>query len=87
MHKVQPNQKVVILTVQIAVPADVSPSAVFDEISALLSEQGTEMAESAILDWTYSTPAYNTQAEAEPEEGDIFYEHREGNWKYLEGEQ
>jgi hypothetical protein len=73
MHRVEPKQKVRILTVQIAVADDADPSSVADEISELLSENGICAEGSHILDWRYLTeypPAVTTGDD--PEEGEVF---------------
>jgi hypothetical protein len=77
MHKVKPGQKVRILTIQIAVPADTDPSMIADEMSEMLTG-ATSDARSNILDWQYQgcTPAQGeiVIASGDPEEGEIFYE-------------
>ena len=73
MHAVQPNQRVRILTIQIAVADDADPDSVADEISELLSENGICAEGSHILDWHYLTeyqPAVT--ASDNPEEGEVF---------------
>ncbi|MBI3340139.1 MAG: hypothetical protein HY022_08415 [Chloroflexi bacterium] len=73
MHAVQPNQRVRILTIQIAVADDADPESVADEISELLSENGICAEGSHILDWRYLTeyqPAVT--ASDNPEEGEVF---------------
>lgn len=73
MHAVQPKQHIRILTIQIAVPDEADPDAVADELTWLLSENGTCSDSSHILDWCYLTE-YQPQVVAgdEPEEGEIF---------------
>lgn len=73
MHKVQENQKVRIIPIEIAVPADADEAEVADEISALLSESGTANSESAILDWRRVDRERLVQVGADPEEGEVFY--------------
>lgn len=73
MHAVKPNQRVRILTVQIAVADEADPDSVADEISGLLSENGICSDDSHILDWRYLTeyqPAVT--AGDDPEEGEVF---------------
>lgn len=74
MHKVQPNQQVMIFAVEIAVPADVTEGEIADEISALLTESGTANPGSNILDWRYLTEERFVSASSNPEEGEIFGE-------------
>jgi hypothetical protein len=73
MHAVQPGQHVRILTIQLAVPDEVDPDLVSDEISELLTEQGICAEASHILDWRYLTE-YQPLVTAgdDPEEGEIF---------------
>ncbi|MFZ5903189.1 MAG: hypothetical protein ACOYZ8_06540 [Chloroflexota bacterium] len=73
MHAVQPNQRVRILTLQIAVADDADPDSVADEISELLSENGICSDASHILDWRYLTE-YQPVVTAgdDPEEGEVF---------------
>lgn len=77
MHKVDPNQEVRILTIQVAVPAAANPSDVADEFSEMLTGATAED-ESNVLDWQYlgctpETGEIVTAAEY-PEEGEIFSE-------------
>ncbi len=73
MHAVQPNQRVRILTVQIAVAADSDPDSVADEISELLSENGICAEGSLILDWRYLTEYQPVvTASDHTEEGEVF---------------
>jgi len=73
MHKILPNQSVRIITVVIAVAADVDPNSVADEISAHLSGNGTCDKESHILDWAYAcSDGVVVVASENPEEGEIF---------------
>ena len=73
MHAVRPNQRVRILTIQIAVADDVDPDSVADEISALLTENGICCESSHILDWRYLTEYQPLViASDDPEEGEIF---------------
>ncbi len=73
MHKVQPNQKVRLLAIEIAVPADAEPGLVYDEISALLSENGICNDDSHILDWHYLNDYQPiVKAGAKVEEAEIF---------------
>ncbi len=73
MHRVAPNQRVRILTIQIVVAEDVDPSSVADEISELLSENGICAEGSHILDWRYLTEYQPTvTASDDPEEGEVF---------------
>lgn len=50
MHKVQPNQKVKLIVIELAVPADAPDGEVNDEISAFLTENGICDPQSSI--WT-----------------------------------
>jgi len=52
-HTIKPGQKVRIIGVLIAVPADRPEGDVSDEISAILSENLYDDPESCILDWRY----------------------------------
>ena len=73
MHAVKPNQRVRILTLQIAVAEDADPDSVADEMSELLSGNGICSDDSHILDWRYLTeyqPAVT--ASDDPEEGEVF---------------
>lgn len=73
MHAVQPNQRVRILTLQIAVADDADPDSVADEISELLSENGICAEDSHILDWRYLTEYQPVvTASDNPEEGEVF---------------
>ena len=73
MHAVKPNQRVRILTIQIAVAEDADPDSVADEISELLSENGICSDASHILDWSYLTEYQpSVIASDEPEEGEVF---------------
>jgi hypothetical protein len=73
MHAVKPNQRVRILTIQIAVAEDVDPDSVADEISELLSENGICSDASHILDWRYLTEYQpSVIASDDPEEGEVF---------------
>ena len=73
MHAVQPNQRVRILTIQIAVADDADPDSVADEISELLSENGICNDGSHILDWRYLTEyQLVVTASGDPEEGEVF---------------
>ena len=70
---VAPNQRVRILTLQIAVAADADPSSVADELSELLSENGICSDASSILDWRYLTEYQPVvTASDDPEEGEVF---------------
>jgi hypothetical protein len=73
MHAVTPNQRVRILTIQIAVADESDPNSVADEISELLSENGICSDASHILDWRYLTEYQPVViASDDPEEGEIF---------------
>jgi hypothetical protein len=73
MHAVRPNQRVRILTIQIAVAEDADPDSVADEISELLSENGICSDASHILDWRYLTEYQpSVIASDDPEEGEVF---------------
>ena len=73
MHAIKPNQRLRILTVQIAVADDADPDSVADEISELLSENGICSDASHILDWRYLTE-YQPVVTAgdDPQEGEVF---------------
>ena len=73
MHAVTPNQRVRIVTIQIAVADESDPASIADEISELLSEQGICSDASHILDWRYLTEYQPVViASADPEEGEVF---------------
>lgn len=73
MHAVRPNQRVRILTIQIAIAEDADPDSVADEISELLSENGICSDASHILDWRYLTEYQpSVIASDDPEEGEVF---------------
>ena len=73
MHAVKPNQRVRILTIQIAVAEDADPDSVADEISELLSENCICSDASHILDWRYLTEYQpSVIASDDPEEGEVF---------------
>lgn len=73
MHALKPNQRVRILTIQIAVADDADPDSVADEISELLSENGICSDASHILDWRYLTEYQPVVTVGEdPEEGEVF---------------
>ncbi len=73
MHQVQPNQKIRLLAIEIAVPADAELDSVFDEISALLTENGVCNNDSHILDWQYLIDYQPViKAGAKVEEAEIF---------------
>lgn len=73
MHAVKPNQRVRILTIQIAVAENADPDSVADEISELLSENGICSDASHILDWRYLTEYQpSVIASDDPEEGEVF---------------
>ena len=73
MHAVKPNQRVRILTIQIAVAEDADPDSVADELSELLSGNGICLDASHILDWRYLTEYQpSVIASDEPEEGEVF---------------
>ena len=73
MHKVQPNQHVIIIQLEIAVPAfNDNDNIVRDEISALLSEHGIANPDSNILDWQYTRQERYVTAPGDPLEGDVF---------------
>ncbi len=71
-HNVQPNQRCRIITIQLAIPADVDINDVYDEISVMLSG-ALASDDSNILDWRYPTEYMpEVIASAEPVEGEIF---------------
>ena len=72
MHKTQTNQKVRILQLEIAVPADAEDAEVRDEISALLTEAGIAALDGNILDWRYTDVERVVTAADNPQEGEIF---------------
>ena len=73
MHTIQSNQPVRILTIQIAVLGDAEPDAVADELTWLLSGNGTSSDSSNILDW-HTLTEYQPQvvADNELQEGEVF---------------
>jgi hypothetical protein len=71
-HKVEPNQRVLILGLEIAVPAEAEDGLVRDEISARLSLLGTDEESSCILDWRYTGQERIVQVDDDPEEGAVF---------------
>ena len=75
MHKVQSNQAVRILQIEIAVPANAADAQARDEISALLSENGIANPESNILDWQYTGLEWEVAATDDPQEGDVFQQY------------
>ena len=72
MHKTQADQKVCILQLEIAVPADAEDAEVRDEISALLTEAGIAALDGNILDWRYTSAEREIVAGDDPQEGEIF---------------
>lgn len=72
MHAVTPRQKVRVLTIQVAVDANVEEGMVADEMSALLSECGVATPDSAILDWRYAMPSVEVVASDDPQESEVF---------------
>jgi len=75
-HRVQSGQKVRIIGLELAVPADVDTGQLADEISVLLSENAVDRADSQILDWRYTRQDWEAQAAADPEEGEVFHRPR-----------
>lgn len=75
-HKVQAHQTVRILTLQIAVPAELVENGIAEhELSEKLSALGTDLGDSAVLDWRYVTPPDETpefMTAVDPEEGEVF---------------
>ena len=73
MRAIKPNQRLRILTVQIAIADDADPDSVADEISELLSENGICSDASHILDWRHLTE-YQPVVTAgdDPQEGEVF---------------
>ena len=73
MYTIQPNQRIRILTIQIAVPNEAEPDAVADELTWLLSENGTRSDSSNILDW-HTLTEYQPQVvvDNELQEGEVF---------------
>jgi len=72
-HRISPHQRVRIIEIEIAVPADMAEGYVADEISGLLSEDGADNPDSAILDWGYTGRERLVQADGDPEEGEVFH--------------
>ena len=71
-HNIQPDQKCRIITLQLAVPADVDMDDVHDEISSMLSG-AVASNQSNILDWHYPTEYMpEVTASHEPVDGEIF---------------
>ena len=73
MYTIQPYQRIRILTIQIAVPNEAEPDTVADELTWLLSENGTRSDSSNILDW-HTLTEYQPQvvADNELQEGKVF---------------
>jgi len=73
MYTIQPNQRLRILTIQIAVPNEAEPDTVADELTWLLSENGTRSDSSNILDW-HTLTEYQPQVvtDNELQEGEVF---------------
>lgn len=82
-HNVEPGQKVKIVTIEIAVPADMDEGALADGISALLTESGICAQDTPeggtgikpwVLDWRYVDQGMPdiVVASDDPEEGEIF---------------
>ena len=72
MHKIQTNQKVRILQLEIAIPADAIDAEVRDEISALLTGAGIADLGGNLLDWRYTGAERAATAGDDPQEGEIF---------------
>ena len=72
MHKTQATQKVRILQLEIAVPADAVDAEVRDEISALLTEAGIAALDGKLLDWRYTGIERISTASEDSQEGEIF---------------
>jgi len=80
MHNYKPNQKARIITLQIAVDADVPVNQIADEISAILSENAMTAPDTSILDWQYIESLWGDLLEDapvvtlsdDPEEGEAF---------------
>jgi hypothetical protein len=76
MHNYKPNQKVKVITIQLAIPTDVDESDVYDEISMILSEGAMIAPDTNILDWRYETDIGHSNKmlllSDEPEEGEAF---------------
>ncbi|MBU0491666.1 MAG: hypothetical protein KKB13_07435 [Chloroflexi bacterium] len=72
VHRITPHQQVRIIELAIAVPADAEDGMVRDEMSAHLSLNGTYDEASCILDWGYTGRERVVQADADPEEGEVF---------------
>jgi hypothetical protein len=71
-HNIQPDQKCRIITLQLAVPADVDMDDIHDEISSMLSG-AVSSNQSNILDWRYPTEYMpEVTASHEPVDGEIF---------------
>lgn len=72
-YKIQNGQPVRILLVALALPASASLAETSDEISALLTENGSLNPDSLILDWQYAdNESYVVTAPSACEEGEIF---------------
>ena len=54
MHNVEAGKRYRILTVQIAVPADIGRGEVAGAISALLTDNGIAMSDGVVADWGYA---------------------------------
>jgi len=72
MYKIQANQKIRILQLEIAVPADAEDAEVRDEISALLTGAGIAALDGNLLDWRYTGIERQAFAGDDPLEGEIF---------------
>jgi hypothetical protein len=72
-HRVQAGQRVRIIGLEIAVPADADTGQLADEVSVLLSESGVDSAGSQILDWRYTFQDWEVQVGVDPEEGEVFH--------------
>lgn len=72
-HKVQSHSRVLVLGLEVAVPAEAEEGQIYDEVSARLSESGVDDPHSLILDWRYTHQDRVVQTAEEPEEGAVFY--------------
>ncbi|MBU1749192.1 MAG: hypothetical protein KKA73_16020 [Chloroflexi bacterium] len=73
MHNVQPNQKVRIVQLEVAVPGDADPGEIADLFSNMLSGALVLEPDGLILDWAYTGLQRYVTAPADPAEGEVFY--------------
>lgn len=71
MHKVQPNQSVRIIQIEVAVAADRPDGEVADELSAMFTNDMLAL-DGGILDWQYTGVEHIVEIGDDPEEGEVF---------------